>query len=105
MNLERLEGNAMSLFAIADPHLSLDADKSMEVFRGWQDYVARLEANWRAVVGEEDSCDRRRSFVGDVPRWSAAGYAVFAFSAGKKAFAKRQPRLLVVNAPKNGYLF
>ena len=82
----------MSLFAIADPHLSLDADKSMEVFRGWQDYVARLEANWRAVVG-------------DGPRWSAAGYAVFAFSAGKKAFAKRQPRLLVVNAPKNGYLF
>ena len=45
----------MSLFAIADPHLSLDADKSMEVFRGWQDYVARLEANWRAVVGEEDT--------------------------------------------------
>lgn len=43
--------------------------------------------------------------MGDVPRWSAAGYAVFAFSAGKKAFAKRQPRLLVVNAPKNGYLF
>lgn len=43
----------MSLFAIADPHLSLDADKSMEVFRGWQDYVARLEANWRAVVGEK----------------------------------------------------
>jgi predicted phosphohydrolase len=55
INLERLEGNAMSLFAIADPHLSLDADKSMEVFRGWQDYVARLEANWRAVVGEEDT--------------------------------------------------
>ena len=45
----------LSLFAIADPHLSLDADKSMEVFRGWQDYVARLEANWRAVVGEEDT--------------------------------------------------
>ena len=45
----------MSLSAIADPHLSLDADKSMEVFRGWQDYVARLEANWRAVVGEEDT--------------------------------------------------
>lgn len=96
----------MSLFAIADPHLSLDADKSMEVFRGWQDYVARLEANWRAVVGEEDTVVIAGDLSwGDVPRWSAAGYAVFAFSAGKKAFAKRQPRLLVVNAPKNGYLF
>ena len=93
----------MSLFAIADPHLSLDADKSMEVFRGWQDYVARLEANWRAVVGEEDTV----VIAGDLS-WGmslAGGYAVFAFSAGKKAFAKRQPRLLVVNAPKNGYLF
>ncbi len=45
----------MSIFAIADPHLSLAADKSMEIFRGWQDYVARLEANWRAVVGEGDT--------------------------------------------------
>lgn len=45
----------MSLFAIADTHLSLDADKSMEVFSGWQDYVARLEANWRAVVCEADT--------------------------------------------------
>lgn len=45
----------MSLFAIADTHLSLDADKSMEVFFGWQDYVARLEANWRAVVCEADT--------------------------------------------------
>lgn len=45
----------MSLFAIADTHLSLDADKSMEVFPGWQNYVARLETNWRAVVGETDT--------------------------------------------------
>lgn len=45
----------MALFAIADTHLSLDADKSMEIFSGWQDYVPRLEANWRAVVGESDT--------------------------------------------------
>ncbi len=45
----------MSLFAIADTHLSLAADKSMEIFPGWQDYVTRLENNWRAVVGAADT--------------------------------------------------
>ena len=29
----------MSLFAIADTHLSLSADKPMDIFNGWSDYV------------------------------------------------------------------
>lgn len=33
----------MSLFAIADTHLSLSADKPMDIFNGWSDYVQRLE--------------------------------------------------------------
>lgn len=45
----------MSLFVIADLHLSLGTDKPMDVFRGWEDYVARLEENWRAVVKPEDT--------------------------------------------------
>lgn len=45
----------MSLFAIADLHLSLGCDKPMDVFEGWRDYTARLEKNWRAVVGEDDT--------------------------------------------------
>lgn len=45
----------MALFVIADLHLSLGADKPMDVFRGWEDYVQRLEQNWRALVGEEDT--------------------------------------------------
>lgn len=45
----------MALFAIGDTHLSLGADKSMEVFRGWENYVERLEKNWRAVVSDEDT--------------------------------------------------
>ncbi len=45
----------MSLFAIADTHLSLSADKPMDIFSGWSDYVVRLEKNWRAVVGEDDT--------------------------------------------------
>ncbi|MBQ9162009.1 MAG: metallophosphoesterase [Clostridia bacterium] len=48
----------MSVFAIADLHLSTNAatDKSMEVFgKRWTDYVAKLEKNWRAVVSDGDT--------------------------------------------------
>lgn len=45
----------MSLFVIADLHLSLGADKPMDVFRGWEDYVSRVEENWRRVVKPEDT--------------------------------------------------
>ena len=44
----------MSVFAMSDTHLSLSADKSMEVFAGWQNYVERIERNWRAIVSDED---------------------------------------------------
>ena len=45
----------MSLFAIGDPHLSFSCDKPMDIFRGWDDYVARLEKNWNSVVTENDT--------------------------------------------------
>ncbi|MCI1964638.1 MAG: metallophosphoesterase [Oscillospiraceae bacterium] len=45
----------MSLFAIADLHLSLGTNKPMDVFEGWQNYTARLQKNWCAVVGEKDT--------------------------------------------------
>ena len=45
----------MSLFAIADLHLSLGTNKPMDVFNGWNDYVSRLEQNWRAIVTENDT--------------------------------------------------
>ncbi len=44
----------MNIFAIADTHLSLGTDKPMDVFKGWDDYVSRLEKNWRAVVADDD---------------------------------------------------
>ncbi|MEI6578397.1 MAG: metallophosphoesterase [Eubacteriales bacterium] len=44
----------MSLFAIADTHLSFGVDKPMEIFPGWADFEKRLEKNWRAVVKETD---------------------------------------------------
>ena len=45
----------MSLFAIADTHLSLGTDKPMDIFKGWSDYVERLEKNWRLLVKEDDT--------------------------------------------------
>lgn len=45
----------MALYAIADTHLSLGADKRMDIFGGWDSYVERLEKNWCALVEPEDT--------------------------------------------------
>lgn len=45
----------MAIFAIGDLHLSLGADKPMDVFPGWNGYLERLEKNWRALVAPADT--------------------------------------------------
>ncbi|MDL2324432.1 metallophosphoesterase [Ruminococcaceae bacterium OttesenSCG-928-A16] len=45
----------MALFAIGDLHLSLGCNKPMDVFEGWEDYVPRLEKNWRDTITEQDT--------------------------------------------------
>lgn len=46
----------MSIFAIADLHLSLSTDKPMDVFGpGWQNYVQRLKAAWCEKIKPEDT--------------------------------------------------
>ena len=46
----------MSLFVIADLHLSSDGKKSMEKFGSrWRGYVERLTHHWNAVVRPEDT--------------------------------------------------
>ena len=45
----------MSVFAIADLHLSLGSDKPMDVFPGWGGYVERLRENWLRTVAEGDT--------------------------------------------------
>ena len=45
----------MSICAIGDTHLSLNSDKPMNIFKGWDDYVERLSANWQAVVEPKDT--------------------------------------------------
>ena len=45
----------MALFSISDLHLSLNTNKSMEVFGGaWKDYISKLETNWNKVVTSND---------------------------------------------------
>ncbi|MGN0642939.1 MAG: metallophosphoesterase [Huintestinicola sp.] len=45
----------MSLWVIGDTHLSFAADKPMDVFGGWDNYVERLSENWEREVSEEDT--------------------------------------------------
>ena len=45
----------MSLFVIADLHLSLGTDKPMDVFKGWDNYVERLKKNWDSIVTADDT--------------------------------------------------
>ena len=47
----------MSLYVISDLHLSINENtgKSMEVFGPrWQNYIERIERNWRAVITDDD---------------------------------------------------
>ena len=43
------------IYTIADLHLSFGEDKSMEVFRGWENYTERIKQNWQRVVEPDDT--------------------------------------------------
>ncbi len=45
----------MSLYAIGDTHLSFGTDKPMDIFRGWDNYVSRLENNWKNLINDSDT--------------------------------------------------
>ena len=45
----------MSVYAIADLHLSFGTDKPMDIFFGWDNYVEKLEKNWLKLIDEEDT--------------------------------------------------
>ncbi len=45
----------MSIYAIADLHLSFHTPKPMDIFgAGWQDHPAKIADSWRATVADED---------------------------------------------------
>lgn len=46
----------MAIFTMSDLHLSLDTDKSMEVFgRAWDNYIQRIYHNWNNTVKDTDT--------------------------------------------------
>lgn len=45
----------MSVYAIADLHLSFGTDKPMDVFSGWTNYTERIRNNWQRLIGENDT--------------------------------------------------
>ena len=52
------------LYTIGDLHLSLGTDKPMDIFPGWNDYVERLEKNWRKLIKPEDTMLKRSKPTG-----------------------------------------
>lgn len=50
-----IRGELMSLYAISDLHLSLSCKKSMDIFKGWENYTKRIEQNWKRIVKNEDT--------------------------------------------------
>ena len=45
----------MPLFGFGDIHLPLLDSKPMDIFPVWNDYVERLEKNWRKLIKPEDT--------------------------------------------------
>lgn len=46
----------MRLYTLGDLHLSIGApEKAMDIFRGWENHLPLLEANWKRVVEPEDT--------------------------------------------------
>jgi uncharacterized protein len=46
----------LAIFALADLHLGFAADKPMDIFGAqWKDHPGKIERNWRAAVGPDDT--------------------------------------------------
>ena len=44
----------MALYAISDLHLSTFTDKPMDIFKGWSDYIYKIQTNWEMTIEEDD---------------------------------------------------
>ncbi|MBR0600001.1 metallophosphoesterase [Sinanaerobacter chloroacetimidivorans] len=46
----------MSIYAIADLHLSFSVEKPMDIYGGeWVNHIQRLKSNWESMITEEDT--------------------------------------------------
>ena len=96
----------MALYAIGDTHLSLGADKPMDVFGGgWAGYVEQAAGRAFPPCQTEDTV----VLCGDLS-WAMSleeapgGLCVSARAAGEEAAAEGQSRLLVVHGGENAPL-
>ena len=77
----------MAVFAISDLHLSLGLNKPMDVFGVyWENYVKRIEKNWRSVVSENDTV----LLCGDISWATYLEQAVEDIKTHTRRYAKRQ---------------
>ena len=93
----------MALYALGDLHLSLNSNKSMEIFGdGWQDYVLRLKEAFSALRPEDVTV-----LCGDLS-WgmsleeSLEDFRFIDALPGKEVSAQGQPRLLVEHRRQDG---
>ena len=94
----------MALYALGDLHLSLNSNKSMEIFGdGWQDYVSRLKEAFSALRPEDVTV-----LCGDLSWGMSLEEAKKDFApvhrrpAGEEVSAQGQPRLLVEHRRQDG---
>lgn len=45
----------MAIYAIGDLHLSVAADKPMDIFAGWENHTEKLIANWKKKITDQDT--------------------------------------------------
>ena len=97
----------MSLFTIADLHLSVGADHPMDVFGArWENYTEKICKNWRAVVRDEDTV----VIPGDIS-WgmtlagAKADFALLDSLPGKKLLGKGNHDFWWETAAKLGRFF
>ncbi len=45
----------MSIYTISDLHLSFGTNKPMNIFKGWDNHIERLTANWKRIVKPSDT--------------------------------------------------
>lgn len=97
----------MSLFTIADLHLSEGADHPMDVFGArWENYTEKICKNWRAIVRDEDTV----VIPGDIS-WgmtlagAKADFALLDSLPGKKLLGKGNHDFWWETAAKLGRFF
>lgn len=95
----------MALYAIGDLHLSLGADKPMDVFGGpWENYVEKIRLGFSALH-DDDVCVLCGDLAWGMTMEQALPDFQFIERCREKDPAQGQPRLLVEHGRKKPTIF